>query len=49
MTKNKHAKRGGWNQAPDYTPQGKYWRDQLVVIGLIAVFILVALIVGLKS
>lgn len=27
--------KGGWNSAPDYTPQGGFWRDQLIVVALL--------------
>ena len=48
MTKNNKDK-AGWNSAPDYTPQGSFWRDQLLAVCLIIIFCIVALLVGLKS
>ena len=42
-------KKGGWNNAPDYTPQGNFWRDQLVVIIILAIGAAVGLFAAFKA
>ena len=45
----KEEKDGGSNNAPDYTSQGNFWRDQLVVIIILAVGTAVGLIAAFKA
>ena len=40
---NKQANDGGWNKAPEYTPQRGLWLDQLLVILLLAIGLAVAI------
>ena len=44
-----NAKKGGWNNAPEYTPQGNFWRDQLVVIIILAIGAAVGLLAAFKA
>lgn len=42
-------KKGGWNNAPDYTPKGSFWRDQLFVIIILAIGVAVGLFAAFKA
>lgn len=38
-----HKNEGGWNAAPDYTPQRGFWRDQLLILALLGIGVLIAI------
>ena len=39
----------GWNNAPDYTPQRGFWRDQLLIILLLLMMAIVAIVIAVKD
>ena len=39
----------GWNNAPDYTPHGNFWRDQLFVLIILAIGAAVGLFAAFKA
>lgn len=42
-------KKGGWNNAPDYTPNGNFWRDQPIVIVILVIALAVGLFASYKA